>query len=722
MTFLQPWMLLALPLIALPVIIHLINQRRFRTIRWGAMMFLLAANRMSRGYARIRQWLILAARTLAIAGLLLAVSRPLASGWLSMAAGGRPDTTLILLDRSPSMQELGPGGVSKLDSAKRQLVGSLGLLGSNRWVLIDSVNNRPIEFDSLESLEELPESQPASASADLPALLQTAGDYVRENRPSRTEIWIASDVRRNDWDDESGRWQAVRDAFLELPHPVRIHLLAYPDTAEENRSIRVTNVRRVETSAGAELLLSLRVEQTGRAGRRQPPDQTVDVGAIGGLTPPRSPETIPIQIEVDGARSEVAVELIGGEAELNDHAIPLDEQQVRGWGRVSIPADSNPADNECFFVYDRPVPRKTLLVADDPNAVRPLELAAGISPDPSIETSVETLTPEQAAGADWEQAALVLWQADLPGEELAHQVYRFVHRGGQVLFFPPESPSGSEFAGMQWGEWEEEPGRRDGETAATLGIPVTGWIGDQDLLARSRSGAALPVGELRIRRYCNLVGERTALATLSGGAPLLSRTVVETDSSLRTESDMMRNEESATRHVYFCATTVSFRDSSLARDGVVLYVMVQRALTSGAAALGGTRPFVAGNVPVSSSVEWERIAGNGDVLPNEYSVQAGVYRQGDQLFAINRPEQEDRSSVVPDARVATLFDQLDFARIDATAGSGSSLLSEIWRIFLALMMAALLVEAGLCLPKVMRRSTPESPPAFNTPKIDGAAA
>ena len=49
----------ALPLISLPILIHLINQRRFQTIRWGAMMFLLAANRMSRGYAKLRQWLIL---------------------------------------------------------------------------------------------------------------------------------------------------------------------------------------------------------------------------------------------------------------------------------------------------------------------------------------------------------------------------------------------------------------------------------------------------------------------------------------------------------------------------------------------------------------------------------------------------------------------------------------------------------------------------------------
>ena len=72
MSFLQPMLLAALPLVALPIIIHLINQRRYQTIRWAAMMFLLAANRMSRGYARLRQWLIMAFRMLAIAGLIFA--------------------------------------------------------------------------------------------------------------------------------------------------------------------------------------------------------------------------------------------------------------------------------------------------------------------------------------------------------------------------------------------------------------------------------------------------------------------------------------------------------------------------------------------------------------------------------------------------------------------------------------------------------------------------
>src|SRR5947208_16139923 len=121
MSFLQPALLAALPLIALPILIHLINQRRFQTMRWGAMMFLLAANRMSRGYAKLRQWLILLFRTLAIAALVFAVSRPLAGGWLGRAGGGKPDTTLILLDRSRSMRQQAAGPViSKPEAGRHQ--------------------------------------------------------------------------------------------------------------------------------------------------------------------------------------------------------------------------------------------------------------------------------------------------------------------------------------------------------------------------------------------------------------------------------------------------------------------------------------------------------------------------------------------------------------------------------------------------------------------------
>ena len=108
MTFLQPFLLYALPLIALPILIHLINQNRHKTIPWAATMFLLQAKRMARGMARLRYILIMLARMLAVAGLIFAVSRPMAGGWLGLTTSGAPELTVVILDRSVSMEEEDP--------------------------------------------------------------------------------------------------------------------------------------------------------------------------------------------------------------------------------------------------------------------------------------------------------------------------------------------------------------------------------------------------------------------------------------------------------------------------------------------------------------------------------------------------------------------------------------------------------------------------------------
>jgi hypothetical protein len=57
---------------------------------------------------------------------------------------------------------------------------------------------------------------------------------VQANKAGRTEVWICSDTRSNDWDPESGRWSALRDSFQALPQGTRFHLLAYPEAAPEN--------------------------------------------------------------------------------------------------------------------------------------------------------------------------------------------------------------------------------------------------------------------------------------------------------------------------------------------------------------------------------------------------------------------------------------------------------------------------------------------------------
>ena len=664
MSFLQPWLLLALPLIALPIIIHLINQWRYQTKRWGAMMFLLAANRMNRGYAKLRQYLILAMRVLALAGLIFAISRPLSSGLLGLSGGGQTDTSIVLLDRSPSMQEQGVGGQSKLDTGRRQLAQALQTLGASKWVLIDSNSVEPQTFETLDALVDSPGTKASSGTANLPAMLQSAVDYLNANKPGPTELWICSDLRGADWSVESGNWNAVRDALQSFPQSVRIHLLAYADPAKENLSLRVSDVRRESTDAGNEVVMSLQIS------RGDAEDSTA------------AKRVVPIQFEIDGARSELSVELNGNQAEVRNHRVALSGNQKRGWGKVSIPADQNNADNEFYVVFDEPPVRRIVLVSEDRDATRPLEIAAAVSPDGQAPSTVEVVAPDQLDSLVLDNAALVIWQTTLPQGDLAGAVKEYVGRGGQVIFFPPAGVlsgvggGAAEFLGVSWGEWVA----RDENSK----VMVENWRGDQDLLAATRSGAGLPVGQLEVRGYAKLKGDASKLATLTGGDSLLSRVPTEKGG------------------VYFCAAAPAGDSSTLATNGVVLYAVIQRAIDQGLSALGNTTLRIAG--PTEEPTDnWQRVrtALNADeeLLSTEMPWQAGVYQSDDRMFAINRSIAEDQRDVVGDKELERLFAGLDYSRVDDSAGSLAGLVREVWRLFLISMIVAMLIEAVLCMPR-----------------------
>ena len=59
-----------------PLIIHLLNKRKFQESSWAAMQFLLAAMRKNSRRVLIEQWLLLALRTLIILLFVLAAAQP----------------------------------------------------------------------------------------------------------------------------------------------------------------------------------------------------------------------------------------------------------------------------------------------------------------------------------------------------------------------------------------------------------------------------------------------------------------------------------------------------------------------------------------------------------------------------------------------------------------------------------------------------------------------
>ena len=661
MGFLQPLALIALPLITLPILIHLINQHRHRTIPWAAMMFLMSAKRMSKGMARLRHFLILLMRVLAVAALIFVISRPLSGGWLGSIGMSKPDATLILLDRSTSMemQDL-QAGQSKRSAALQKLAQLLeqGDYGTH-LVLIDSASGQLQEVDSPKALLGLPTTESSATSADIPGMLESALAYLKANKSGRVDVWICSDLSENDWDVESGRWRAIREEFAQL-EGVHHFLLAYADLPSSNLSVRVENVQRWERGNNAELVLDVVVRSKDSS------DTT--------------PKTR-IAFEVNNARSVVEVELDRQGASLQGHRIPIDTKLRSGWGSVGLPGDTNPLDNRFFFVFSEPPVRRAIVVSDEVKNGEAFRRALAIPIDPRLQHRVDVISVDRVAEIDWESTGLLIWQAALPRGSVAEQIAQFVDTGRVVMFFPPSQNTDERLFDSRWANWQT-PGNQQ-----VFGI--SWWRGDADLLAHVESGDALPLNELRTYRYRSFESLGTPLARFDDDAPLLTR--VATDRGA----------------VYFCSTLPTAQFSSLEREGVTFYVILQRALDQGCRALAVASQRDAGPDVLIDRNEWELVAPADDSpLLSQRGLHAGVYRDEAYWMAVNRSQIEDSATAAPVEAVDALFDGMSYRRIDVDVGDTSALASELWRIFLIAMIVALLVEAVLSLPSRRVRATP----------------
>jgi hypothetical protein len=547
-------------------------------------------------------------------------------------------------------------GASKRSAALEKLSRLVSTLGGNAGVvLIENTENRAHLIDSAASLTDLPETTPTSTAADIPALLQTALDYVVDNQTGRTDIWICSDLRHNDWSAEDGRWTAIREGFSRLDG-VRFYLLSFPHRAEDNVAVRVSNVRRRQIGNSAELVLDVGLRRESET---------------------EGPLPIPLEFVINGARSVLNVEITQSEYTLQGHTIALDEATSSGWGQVELPADANRQDNVFYFVFAEPAERRTVIVSDALETTEPLRVAVTSPLDPALAYSATVLTSDHVDEVDWAGASLVLWQIPLPSGIVAQQLENFVESGRPVVFFPPtEVSSHHALFGTKWMAWHT--------AAAERPWGVASWRGDSDLLSHTRDGEPLPVGSLQIRRYCALDGGGSVLARLDGGPPLLVRA------------------GTAGRPVYFCSTLPDAAHSTLAQNGVVFYVAIQRALSIGAATQGNARQLTAGTPAARQVAQFVPLSELPDAaISSARPFHAGAWRGAEEeiLIALNRPVEEDQGRPLKEEALEKLFSVLNYRNVEDRVGNSTALASEVWRLFLFAMGAALLVEAWLCLPE-----------------------
>ncbi|MBI5803012.1 MAG: BatA domain-containing protein [Verrucomicrobia bacterium] len=647
MTFLQPFLLWGLPLVLVPVIIHLINRLRHKPQPWAAMMFLLQATRASTSHAKLRQWLVLLFRTLAVLALVLFIARPLAGGWLGWTLSPAPDVIIIVLDRSASMESrLAGQTVTKREQAVKLLAeAAREFQDKSHLVLLDSATRIPQQLAKAKSLLEPTLTGPTDTAADLPTLLQLAHNWLVENRAGAAELWLASDLQRSNWLPDDERWKAVTAQLGKLPQGIRVRLLAFDDDREPNTSATLAEVFRRARPDGAELNLALDLARNAPAGS--------------------SPARFPLALTLNGVKSQTELDMDGAALRWR-HKVDLGAAKGLGWGALELPADANARDNAAYFVFGSDSALRATVVSDQPLLIRNAQLAAL---SPATRQPAEVLTPAAFAERTGSDATLLIWHAPLPDAAGEKRLRGFIEEGGAVLFLPPGRTDTGKFLGFGWADAQPAP--------ADKPFKVAKWEQQEGPLAKTDEGLSLPLADLDISRRQPITGEPTALASFADGSPLLTRRAL------------------GKGQFFFCAT-VPHDDWSTLGDGPVLVPMLQRLLQTGARRLNQETMVACGELSaLDRAKQWTSADGS---TGKNIALNAGVYRAGERLLAVNRPSAEDDRTLLEPAAAKKLLGTLPLQLLQERTARNDALQGEIWRIFLIGMLAFLFLEAWIVLP------------------------
>ncbi|MCK4305401.1 MAG: BatA domain-containing protein [Candidatus Eisenbacteria sp.] len=220
LTFLNGAFLAALAAAALPILIHLFSRRKARELPFSHVRFLDEITRKKISRMRLRQWLLLVLRTLAVALIALALSQPVWHG-PGMNRQRGSSTVAILIDDSFSMEaRLDPGSLlpmetagsglkfpTRFEEARQRALQILDLLeDGDRAVLVFTAAPLRVPYESTVRdpallCDELERAQPRATRSDLVGALERIYPMLSSARTLNREIFIISDFQQTQMEE-----------------------------------------------------------------------------------------------------------------------------------------------------------------------------------------------------------------------------------------------------------------------------------------------------------------------------------------------------------------------------------------------------------------------------------------------------------------------------------------------------------------------------------------
>ncbi len=493
----------------IPLVIHLLNRRQQKRLRFPAVRFVLISQRRVARTYNLRNWLLLAVRTLAIIFLVLLMAHPLWETGVGLSARGAPLSTAIIVDNSLSMQVRDDGAPFR--EAKQAAALILEALEDRDRAALIATNPagraEPRFKDARETaLKDLEPLAVSAGTADLTAALRTGYGLLRQAGGQKA-MWVLTDLGLPGWDRLSLPAVGEYDPTI----PVKIVTVGSPEPAP-SATIKSLEPRTDHVAPGLDLEIAATL-----------------VNFTAGAIP-----DVAARLALDGkVRDEKRVTLPADSELTVDFRFKLDRPGSHA-GYVSLHGDGFAGNRRHHFTIHTRDRLNVLLVDGDPQralvASETYFLSRALNPTGDVASSVllpQVILPGAVEQVDPEgYQVLVLANVPTLPPAFVARLATFVERGGGLMLSLGDRVMAEDYNRTLWrnaspllpgplGERRRVPLDQNVTVAEVdLTHPALEPFADRRLLDSLRSA--------RVSSYFEVAptGGRT-LMRLSNGAPLL---------------------------------------------------------------------------------------------------------------------------------------------------------------------------------------------------------
>jgi hypothetical protein len=210
-SFLEPLYLLLAGAAAVPLLLHLLRRRISLRVEFPAARYILRAERENSRKLKLKNWLLMLLRVLAVVLIALAAARPV--GRL-IGSGHAPTALAIVLDNSLSTSTIIDGAPLYRRLRAAALLAARQATPSDRVWLV-TADGRVVGGSSSAVADAIQRLEPIAGAGDLPAAVTRAVGLVRGAGLSARHVAVATDGQATSW----RRTTAIEDISISVLVP-----------------------------------------------------------------------------------------------------------------------------------------------------------------------------------------------------------------------------------------------------------------------------------------------------------------------------------------------------------------------------------------------------------------------------------------------------------------------------------------------------------------------